>query len=150
MYANKPVVFLSFARFQAGYQPTVSLVVTWGGATVFSELIPGEQRYHTFTFNVVGTGSDTLLFTSANDTSYTFLDDVSVRSVSIPNLQPSSPPPSWPASVMVGVVVGRDSPDLDRWLVHQQPLSFAAGVSCFAEDNFGPSMSQGTAKPSGL
>ncbi len=84
LYANKPVVFLSFARFQAGYQPTVSLVVTWGGATVFSELNPGEQRYHTFTFNVVGTGSDTLLFTSANDTSYTFLDDVSVTLVSTP------------------------------------------------------------------
>lgn len=75
---------LSFWRFQAGGGPTILLTVTWDGATVFSELNPGARPYEQFSATVVGTGSDTLQFISANDPAYTYLDDVTLDPVSVP------------------------------------------------------------------
>jgi hypothetical protein len=78
---------LSFSRFIGDGDPTVSMTVTWGGATIFSELNPGAANsnvYQTFSFGVVGTGSDTLVFTTANDPSFTYLDDVSLTATPLP------------------------------------------------------------------
>jgi hypothetical protein len=70
---------LSFARFIENGGPNNSLNVTWNGTSVFSELNSGTYNiYQTFTVSVVGTGSDTLVFTTANDPSLTYLDDVSL------------------------------------------------------------------------
>jgi hypothetical protein len=70
---------LSFARYIGNGGPINSLNVTWNGTSVFSELNPGTYNiYQTFTVSVVGTGSDTLVFTTANDPSVTYLDDVSL------------------------------------------------------------------------
>ena len=63
------------------------MTVTWDGATIFSELNPGAANsnvYQTFQFAVVGTGSDTLVFTTANDPSFTYLDDVSLTATPLP------------------------------------------------------------------
>ncbi len=79
---------LSFWRYQdAG--ATTSLVVTWDGTTVFSELYtdpnyPGSP-YTQFTANVIGTGSDALVFTSAQDPAFTFLDNVSLTATPLPS-----------------------------------------------------------------
>ena len=81
---------LSFWRWQ---DPgvTTSLVVTWNGNTVFSELYtdtyPGSP-YTQFTASVVGTGSDVLLFTSAQDPAFTYLDDVSLTATPLPAALP--------------------------------------------------------------
>jgi hypothetical protein len=79
--------YLSFGRYIDGNGgPTVSLTVTWNGNQIFSELNPGTFGfYQDFSFVVVGTGSDTLLFTSANDPSYTYLDDVSLTATPLPS-----------------------------------------------------------------
>jgi hypothetical protein len=70
---------LSFSRYVNDGAPIVSLNVSWNGNSVFSELNPTTvDIYQTFTFNVVGSGSDALIFTSANDPSATFLDNVSL------------------------------------------------------------------------
>jgi len=57
-----------------------SLVVTWDGNVIFSEANVGfpPQGYQQFSFNVLGTGSDTIKFACANDPGYTFLDEVSL------------------------------------------------------------------------
>ena len=91
---------LSFSRFQAGGQPPISLTVTWDGTPVFSEVNPGAQPYQTFSFQVVGTGSDTLVFTSANDKAFTYLDDVSVNAVNAVPL----PSTLVMSSIMFGMV----------------------------------------------
>jgi hypothetical protein len=77
---------LSFARFQSIGDPVISLDVTWDGTTVFSEFNPGAQPFQTFSASVVGTGFDTLVFTSANDPGYTYLDDVSLTPTPEPAL----------------------------------------------------------------
>jgi len=76
---------LSFWRYQAGGAPTISLNVTWNGSSVFSELNPGAQPYQQFTADVIGTGSDNLVFISANDPSYTYIDDVSLTAIPEPS-----------------------------------------------------------------
>ena len=59
--------------------------VTWDGATVVSVNYPdsdsGDIPYTNFTVPVVGTGSDTLQFISANDPGWTYVDNVSVSGV---------------------------------------------------------------------
>lgn len=75
---------LSFARLQNLAGPTILLDVTWNGVSVFSELNPSTPGYQTFTAGVVGTGSDALVFESANDNNFTFLDSVSVNGVPEP------------------------------------------------------------------
>ena len=70
---------LSFSRYVNDGAPTVSLNVSWNGNSVFSELNPATvDIYQTFALNVVGSGSDALIFTSANDPSTTYLDNVSL------------------------------------------------------------------------
>ena len=80
---------LSFWRFVDGGGPTILLTGSWDGQQIFSEFNTGSQPYQQFSFNVVGTGSDTLLFTSANDPSFTYLDDVSLTPSTI-TPEPSS------------------------------------------------------------
>jgi|GEM_PF-5538115 len=73
---------LDFWLFVADGSPTTSLTVDWGNSQIFSETnIPPFNVYQEFSFNVVGTGSDTLVFTCANDPSFTYLDDVSLTAV---------------------------------------------------------------------
>lgn len=65
--------------------PTISLDVTWDGTTVYSQLNPiVGDAYQEFSATVTGTGSDTLVFTSANDPAYTYLDDVSLNASAVP------------------------------------------------------------------
>ncbi|HVS34923.1 MAG TPA: carbohydrate binding domain-containing protein [Gemmataceae bacterium] len=81
---------LSFWRDVAGGGPTELLNVYWDGVQKFSELNPGAQPYQEFSFQVVGTGSDTLEFQCANDPSFTYLDDVSLDPSSSAAPEPSS------------------------------------------------------------
>jgi hypothetical protein len=71
---------LSFWRYQQVTGPNTFLDVTWNGATAFSETIltVGDIAYQNFTATVVGTGSDTLTFSSANDPGWTYVDNVVV------------------------------------------------------------------------
>ena len=39
---------LSFSRYISDGDPTVSMTVTWGGATIFSELNPGAANYNVY------------------------------------------------------------------------------------------------------
>jgi hypothetical protein len=80
---------LSFWRYNQDGDPNVSLDVTWNGVNVFSEYHTESATspnftanvYNNFTARVVGTGgSDSLVFTSVNDPSLTFLDNVSLTS----------------------------------------------------------------------
>lgn len=90
---------LSFWRYIGDGSPTVSLNVTWDGSTVFSELNPSPQNdnvYEEFTARVVGTGSDTLVFASANDPSLTYLDNVSLLPTGVPE------PATW-AMLLLGL-----------------------------------------------
>jgi hypothetical protein len=87
---------LSFWRYQVLAGPTISLDVTWDGTTVFSELNPIVQAYQNFTASVVGTGSDTLVFTAVNDPAYTYLDNVSLTAA-VPE------PATW-AMMLLGFV----------------------------------------------
>ena len=50
-----------------------------------SSLRLGDIPYVNFTVNVLGTGSDTLQFISANDPGYTYLDNVSLTAVPEPS-----------------------------------------------------------------
>jgi len=88
---------LSFWRFQDGGVPT-SLTVTWDGTTVFSESYTGTYGgapYQQFSSNVIGTGSDTLVFTSVQNPAFTYLDDVSLNVAAVPE------PSTW-AMMLLG------------------------------------------------
>lgn len=61
-----------------GVGQTQLLTVSWDGVPVLADLNPGPQPYQPFSVNVVGTGSDTLLFTCGNDPGLTYVDDVSL------------------------------------------------------------------------
>ncbi len=78
---------LSFWRFQDSGVPT-GLTVTWDGTTVFSEAYidsyPGSP-YTQFTANVVGTGSDALVFTAYQNPAFTYLDNVSLTATPLPS-----------------------------------------------------------------
>lgn len=89
---------VSFGVYQEGGGPTILLNVQWDGSTIFSQLNPaGDNAWWDFSVHAVGTGSDTLTFISANDPSYTYLDNVSVvGSASAPE------PISW-ALMMIGL-----------------------------------------------
>jgi hypothetical protein len=82
---------LSFFRYQyvnADDPYPISLSVSWDGTTIFSETNPASSSwnlYQGFTFQVVGTGLDTLVFTSVNDPAYTYLDDVSLTATPLPS-----------------------------------------------------------------
>lgn len=69
---------LSFWVYQSGGQPS-GLIVTWDGTQILSQIDPSTVNvYQNFSLNVVGTGSDTLVFTDWNDPSFTYLDNVSL------------------------------------------------------------------------
>jgi hypothetical protein len=77
---------LSFWRYINDGNPTTSLVADWDGAPVYAEVDTGPfEQYQEISVNVVGTGSDTLEFLSANDPSETYLDDVSLTANSVPD-----------------------------------------------------------------
>jgi hypothetical protein len=79
--------------------PTTSLVVNWGATQVYSELNAGPfDIWQYFSFDVTGTGSDTLGFIDANDPSLTFLDDVSLTAVT------TTPLPSTWTMLIAGFV----------------------------------------------
>ena len=69
---------LSFWRYIANGTPPVSLTVTWNGSTIFTDPSGLFNSYEKFTLSVVGTGSDLLVFTVANNAANTYLDDVSL------------------------------------------------------------------------
>jgi hypothetical protein len=75
---------LSFWREVDDGNRVTSLALSWDNVTIFSELNNGAQPYTQFSFDVVGTGSDTLVFTTANDPSFTYLDDVSLTATATP------------------------------------------------------------------
>jgi hypothetical protein len=76
---------LSFWRYQDDGEPPIGLTVYWDGTPVFSETDTGFQPYQQFSATVTGTGSDTVLFSSYNDPSFTYLDDVSLDPVPEPS-----------------------------------------------------------------
>lgn len=80
---------LSFWIYQQNMGPITFFDVTWDGSTVVSMSYPasdsGDIPYVNFTVNVLGTGSDTLQFISANDPGYTYLDNVSLTAVPEPS-----------------------------------------------------------------
>jgi hypothetical protein len=57
---------------------------TFDGTTLYSATDPATRGWTQFTFNVLGTGSDTLLFAGRDDPSWLALDNVSVTSVPEP------------------------------------------------------------------
>ncbi len=68
---------LSFWREVGGGGPVTSLQVYWDATLLYSELNNGSQPYTQFSFNVAGTGSDTLLFVDANDPNFTYSSTMS-------------------------------------------------------------------------
>jgi PEP-CTERM motif len=90
---------LSFWRFQSAGEPVVTLEVDWNGASIFSESTSTItfNVYQQFSATVVGTGSDTLTFTSANDPGFTYLDDVSL------NISTAVPEPETYAMLLAGL-----------------------------------------------
>lgn len=67
--------------YSPGAGPPGDFSVLWDGTTVYSQIStnpPSPQTWTEYSFNVTGTGSDTLEIDSRNDPSYQGLDDVSV------------------------------------------------------------------------
>jgi hypothetical protein len=85
---------LSFWVYQQNIGPQTFLDVTWDGVNVFSKtyLGSGDLPYQLYSAAVVGTGSDTLQFSSANDPGWTYVDNISV----------AAPEPSTWAMMLVG------------------------------------------------
>jgi hypothetical protein len=72
--------------YAPGAGPPGDFSVLWDGTTIHSEVSqnpPTPQTWTEYSFQVTGTGSDTLEFDSRNDPSYQGLDDVSVDGASI-------------------------------------------------------------------
>lgn len=68
--------------------------VTWNGSSIFSMIDEAVSGYQYVSAIVLGTGSDTLVFTAYNDPAFTYLDDVSVSG--------AVPEPSTWAMTIVG------------------------------------------------
>jgi hypothetical protein len=72
------IYFLKFAFSSDGGTPN-DFSVTWDGTTVFGVTdTSATGGWEVFTFDVIGTGSDTLEFFSRNDPGYNLLDGVFV------------------------------------------------------------------------
>jgi hypothetical protein len=83
---------LSFWRYVTIGTPTNSFVVTWNGIQVYSELNVGaSSAFQQIVRSVVGTGSDALVFTVANDPGLTYLDNVSLTSTAVTPLPSALP-----------------------------------------------------------
>ena len=75
---------LSFAYWQDDFYPN-GFDVSWNGTSVFSNTdINTGNAYALGSVRVVGTGSDTLVFTAYNDPAFTYLDDVALTAVPEP------------------------------------------------------------------
>ncbi len=72
--------------------------IEWDGATLFDQTDIPAQPYTQYSFNVVGTGSDTLTLSELDPLSYLALDDVSVN----PTVAVAEPAP---LSVLGGAVL---------------------------------------------
>jgi hypothetical protein len=87
--ANQAYV-LSFWEWQDNGTPS-GLSVSWDGTTIFSNQNPSDvNEYVNFMFNVVGSGTDTVVFTAYNDPEYTYLDDVSLIAGTVATPLPST------------------------------------------------------------
>jgi len=69
--------FFSFFYENPGFTPN-DFTAQWNGATLFQSQDSGLQDWTQYSFEVVGTGSDTIAFFGRNDPAYTALDSVSV------------------------------------------------------------------------
>lgn len=75
---------LSFAFWQDDYYPN-GFDVSWNGVSVFAQTDTNTgNAYAPASVRVVGTGSDTLVFTAYNDPAFTYLDDVALTAVPEP------------------------------------------------------------------
>lgn len=83
---------LSFWYFQVPAQPN-GIAVTWNGANVYAATNEAIGGYQHVLASVVGTGSDSLVFTAYNNPAYTYLDNVSV-SAGVPE------PSTWALSLL--------------------------------------------------
>lgn len=70
---------LSFDLWQDRGTPN-GFSVVWDGVTLYTET-DNSHGYLSYSFDVVGTGSDDLLFAAYNNPAYTYLDNVSVSAV---------------------------------------------------------------------
>lgn len=69
---------LSFWYWQDPGTPN-GLDVTWNGTSVFSQVDTDTAvAYAYVSATVVGTGSDTLMFTAYNDPAFTYVDDIAL------------------------------------------------------------------------
>ena len=71
---------LTFDLYQVASNPN-GFSVSWDGITLYSDT-DNPHNYLSYSFSVVGTGSDTLLFTDYNTSAFTYLDNVSVSAAS--------------------------------------------------------------------
>lgn len=74
-----------------------SFDVSWSGVNVFTQAYPNLSGYHDYLVTVLGTGSDTLLFTASNNPGFTYLTNVSLMA---PAAVPE--PATW-AMMLVGL-----------------------------------------------
>jgi hypothetical protein len=75
---------LSFWVWQDSGTPS-GLTVTWDGMTLLTNSDPSTVNvYQNFTFNVIGTGSDTLNFAAYNNPAFTYVDNVSLAATPLP------------------------------------------------------------------
>ncbi len=88
---------LKFGYYQDSSTPS-GLTVTWDGARVFTQTPDTGTGgvYQDVTATVLGTGSDTLVFTAYNDPGFTYVDDISLGAV---------PEPETWALMLVGFAV---------------------------------------------
>lgn len=88
----------SFGLYQLLGGPPITLDVQWDGNTIFSQFNPSfGNTWQDVSASVVGTGSDTITFISANSPAYTYVDNISVTgSASAPE------PISW-ALTLIGL-----------------------------------------------
>jgi len=72
------VYTFSFALFNPAQGANVDFEAAWDGKTIFNTVDTLIHPYQVYSFQVVGTGDDTISFKAMNDPSYYYLDSVSV------------------------------------------------------------------------
>jgi hypothetical protein len=87
---------LTFSFLQTNYTPN-GFTADWNSTPVYSETnTTSNTGYKTLSFDVVGTGSDTITFIAYNNPQFTYLDDVSLNPVA------AVPEPSTWAMLLLG------------------------------------------------
>jgi hypothetical protein len=89
---------LSFAFLQNGGTPS-GLNVEWDNNSVYSET-NSAHNWQTYTFNLVGTGTDTVSFVAWNNPSFAYLDDVHLNASAAPE------PSTWAMMILGFAGVG--------------------------------------------